>query len=373
VARVFRKGRDGIYFAWGYGPDGTRWTRSTGTRRKRDAERIALDLERDARDQADRAAHEAASLGWAMSALYATLRAGGKRASTIRNAEGKGGHVLRVLGVNRSLLDLEPPRGIALIAEYARTRVAEGAARSTIAIEVSILKMALRVAAREGRYRGDTRSLSVVELRGAHKPRKSWRTAEECRRLIAETPPQWREHVETYIGIGVRRMELYRLEARDLDLRGNRVHVRGTKTERADRWVPMTSRVREILERRAGERPTGRLFPEWTRAHLDLAPICERAEVPYTTVSDLRRTFASLMLSAGVSASVLKELMGHATTRQIDLVYGHASEEARQGAALAHPLGDGSRAEAERGRSGDTAGTKGTAHRPKKRARRHTS
>jgi integrase len=359
VAKLFRKGRDGILYAWGWLPDGTRWTRSTGTTKQRDAARRAAELEAECRAEADRAAVEDASLGAAMSGLYESMRIGGKAPATVRNVESKGGQVLRILGVNRKLSTLEPPQGCEVLSAYVRQRASEEVQkpddegkprytqRSTIASELAILFMALNRAARHGKFRGPVRALAVPELRGAHKPRKSWRTIEESKRLIAETPAQWRDHVEVYIGTGARRMELYRITAADIDAETNRVHIRGTKTEQADRWVPMTPRVREILTRRAEARPTGRLFNEWTRAHLDLAAICERAKVPYTMVSDLRRTFASLLLSAGVSSSVLKELMGHTTTKQIDLVYGHASEEARQGATMRHPLADsGSRAEA---------------------------
>lgn len=379
MAKLFNKSRDGIWYAWGY-VNGKRWTRSTGTTRKRDAERRAVELEAECRAEADRAAVEDASLGAAMSALYESMRIGGKAASTIRNVESKGGQVLRVLGVNRKLSTLEPPHGGEVLSGYVRKRASEEVQRpdedgnprttqrSTIAAELAILFMALNRAARLGKFKGPVRALAVPELRGAHKPRKSWRTIEESKRLIEHTPPQWRDHVEVYIGTGARRMELYKITASDIDAQTNRVHIRGTKTEQADRWVPMTPRVREILERRAEARPTGRLFNEWTRAHLDLAPICERAKVPYTTVSDLRRTFASLMLSAGVSSSVLKELMGHTTTKQIDLVYGHASEEAKQGAAMRHPLaGDGSGAEADSGTRLATRKKKDTGKRPRSR------
>lgn len=337
MARLFRKGRDGIHYAWGYLRDGTRWTRSTGTREKRAAARIAAAFELDAQREADAAANQAASLGWALSALLQSQRTGGKAAGTIRNTEVKSGHLVRLLGTNLPIAALEPPDGIVRIASYVADRVGEGAMRSTIAIEVSVLRMALRVAARGGHYRGDTALLSVRELRGAHKPRRRRLTHKQALAVIAETPPQWRDHVETYVGTGVRRMELYAITAADLDLPGNRLHVRGTKTELADRWVPMAPRVREILIRRALEHPSGPLFREWKRQHLDLADICARADVERCTTSDLRRTFASMLLSAGVSASVLKELLGHSTTKQIDLVYGHASDEAKQQAVLLHP------------------------------------
>lgn len=369
MARIYRKGRDGIYFAYWF-VNGKRVTRSTGTRRKRDAQSLGDELERAGRLEADQAAHRDATLGWTMMRLVESLRMGGRAPATIVNTATKARHVVTYFGAELSISAFEPPEGVARLREYVAARVNAGAARSTIAIETNVLKMALGLAAREGRWRGNTRSLSVSELRGAHKPRRQWLTADEARKLIAETPPQWRDHVEVYIGLGVRRMELYRIEARDLDLRGNRVHVRGTKTERADRWLPLSPRVKKILAARAKARPEGRLFPEWTRAHNDLRDICERAELPATSVSDLRRTFASLMLSAGVSSSVLKELMGHTTTRQIDVVYGHATEEARQKALSAHPLARGSKMVAQPGRKRATRGTDDTPHSPKKRVRR---
>lgn len=376
MARIYRKGRDGIYFAWWFEGE-RRVARSTGTKRKRDAQRIGDELERAARAQADQAAHRDATLGWVMMRLVESLRMGGRAPSTIINTATKSRHVVTHFGADLPISSFEPPEGITRLREYVAERVKQGAARSTISIEVNVLKMALNLAAREGRFRGNTRALSVAELRGAHKPRRQWLTATEAKALIAETPAQWRDHVETYIGLGVRRMELYRIEARDLDLKANRVHVRGTKTERSDRWLPLSPRVRKILSARAKARPEGRLFPEWTRAHLDLPEICQRAELPPTTVSDLRRTFASLMLSAGVSSSVLKELMGHTTTKQIDLVYGHATEEARQSAVAMHPLAGrrkrGSGAVAAKTKTRATGGTDGTRSRPKKRARSQTS
>lgn len=340
MARIFRKGRDGIYYAWGTLRDGTRWTRSTRTRKKREAERRAVDLGRDAQAEADDAAREATSLEWALTMLIKSQTIGGKAPSTIRSTKVKAGHLMRILGANLPLDAFLPPKGNALIASYVARRCGppEEVMRSTVAIEVSVLKMALRVAARAGRYSGDTSLLQVRELRGAHQPRRTRLSPQHAAAVVAATPPQWREHVEVYVGTGVRRMELYAITAADVNSKKpGFVWIEGTKTQLARRFVPMTPRVREILERRAKETPRGPLFREWKRQHLDLADICKRAEVERCTTSDLRRTFASMLLSAGVSASVLKEIMGHSTTKQIDLVYGIASDDAKLAAVALHP------------------------------------
>ena len=44
--------------------------------------------------------------------------------------------------------------------------------------------------------------------------------------------------------------------------------------------------------------------------------------MPRVTCNDLRRTFASWSVQAGVPAKVVANLMGHTSTRMVDLVYG---------------------------------------------------
>jgi integrase len=340
MARLYRK--RGIWYAWGIRPSGERWARSTRTKERRAADRIGRKLERDVLAEADVSARASASLTAAFGALLASLRTRGCAPSTIRTAEQRAGHVYRLLGTDRDIATLLPPDGAEVLRGYVAVRVDEGAMRSTVFAEVSLLKQALRTMARAGKWPGDTRALEVVELRRANRPRKSHLKPDQFARLLAEVPPQWREHVEVYLHTGARRMELYTIVPDGLDLAGNRVRLRGTKTELADRWVPMTPRLRAILVARVecGSLP----FREWTHVLPDLRAACERAKVPRTTVTDLRRSFASALLSAGVSASVLKEILGHSTTKQIDLTYGHASDEAKQ---LALSLLPGSRAVAD--------------------------
>lgn len=341
MARLYRK--RGIWYAWGIRPGGERWALSTRTKDRRAADRIGRTLERDVLAQADVSARASASLSAAFAALYESLRTRGSALSTQRTAQQRGGHALRLLGLDRDIATLLPPDGGEVLRGYVAARVSEGAMRSTVFSEVSMLKQALRTAARAGKWPGDTRALEVIELRRANKPRRNHLTPEQAAKMVPKIPPQWREHAEVYLGTGMRRMELYKITADDVDLAGNRVHVRGTKTDLADRWIPMTKRVREILVARRDRNALP--FNEWTRALPDLAAACAAAHVPRVTVTDLRRTFASALLSAGVSSSVLKEILGHSTTKQIDLTYGHASESAKQSALGL--LAPGSRAVAD--------------------------
>lgn len=360
MARLYQK--RGVWYAWGYTAAGKRWAKTTRQRDRRAANIVARKLERDIVGAADDAAHATATLGEAVTALIAFQRTSGRAESTIANTIVKAGHLLRILGEDMDIAALTPPDGEQALSRYVARRVEEGANRSSVSVEIVVCKAALRTAARAGRWRGDSRALSLPELNGARKPRKSWALPDALAKVVTETPPQWRDYVEIYAGLGVRRMELCGITSADVDLRGNQVHVRGTKTRGADRWVPMSPRVRSILTRRMKGKTAGPLFTEWTRCGDDLNAACKRAGVQRLTVSDLRRTFASTAINQGVSASVLKELLGHSTTRQIDLVYGHASEQAKQDA-----VGRVARAVARRKPRGDTKGTDGTGNRRRKR------
>jgi len=43
------------------------------------------------------------------------------------------------------------------------------------------------------------------------------------------------------------------------------------------------------------------------------------------TPNDLRRTFASWLKQAGNDSMVVAKLLGHSTTRMVELLYGHLS------------------------------------------------
>jgi integrase len=321
----------GIWYVWGLKASGERWVRSTRTKDYREAERRARDIRKEVLSAPDLSAQASQTLEDALAELYDGLKRAKRKPGTIRSAVQRGGHLVRVLGKHLDIAAFgvhekrEP-----LLRGYIATRLDDGSKHSTIAAEIAALKQALIRAARAGLWRGVARDLMPEELKGAHVPRTTWHTQEQARRMVAKLRPQWQEHAETYLETGVRRMELYTIEATSIDYDGNRVKVMGTKTKKAERWLPMSPRVRTILTRRAKETPEGPLFREWTHVLPDLRQACERAKVPVVTVTDLRRTFASTLLNLGVTASVLKEILGHTTTKQIDIVYGQIGDVAKQ-------------------------------------------
>jgi integrase len=114
--------------------------------------------------------------------------------------------------------------------------------------------------------------------------------------------------------------------ARDLEFKTGMLQVWDSKTEAGVRGIPMTTRVRAILERRAETYKTAPLFPyswevffnAWLRLKAALKLEEDAEFVPYC----LRHTFATRLVQRGVRIEVIKGLMGHESIQQT-MQYAH--------------------------------------------------
>lgn len=106
---------------------------------------------------------------------------------------------------------------------------------------------------------------------------------------------------------------------------------------------------------------TGPVIEPWSNVRRDLARAAARAGVPRVTPNDLRRTFSSWLVQGGTPLLVVSRLLGHSSTRMVDLVYGQL-DEATLHAAIGR-LPGGCDAGVTRGAAQDgAAGAPGTAH-----------
>jgi integrase len=124
------------------------------------------------------------------------------------------------------------------------------------------------------------------------------------------------EALMVLIDTGLRGGELWRLEGRDCDLTQGLLHIWQTKNQHP-RSVPMTDRVRLIIERRKALR-SGPLFPGsnnywfehvWGRMKTTMDLGEDQQFVPYA----LRHTCCSRLVQRGVNLRVVQEWMGHKT------------------------------------------------------------
>jgi integrase len=322
--RLYKRGE--IWWCWGTYIDGTRWSASTKQRDKRAAEIAARVIERE-RATAVHAPAPAVTVADGIHALRASLRRGERAVATSAYYDRKLGHIVRLLGASRALESISDDD----VSAYIDARQVEGAARTTIAKELN----ALRTCQRRRRV---TPIEIPPELVGAYVPRKRWMPAEEFGRLVAKIAPSRRDHLIAYAYLGVRDSELYVIHPEHVDLARGLVHVKGTKTDGADRTLPIAPSLRPTLERLVKERPVGApIFEPWGNARRDLNAACKRAEIAPVSLNDIRRTFASWLANAGVPELVAAKLLGHKSTRMVSQVYAQIHGDSTKAAVALLP------------------------------------
>jgi integrase len=145
---------------------------------------------------------------------------------------------------------------------------------------------------------------------------------------------------------GLRPGELAALEWRDVDRDDDIVSVRRVfaggrvkepKTERSRRRVPLTARATAALDtiplridtRLVFASPSGRVIDMHNFARRDWHPALEAAGLTPRRVYDLRHSFASNALAAGISLYELSRYMG-ASVRVLEMHYAHLINDAEE-------------------------------------------
>jgi integrase len=271
---------------------------------------------------ADSAAH-GSTLTAALTHLVAVVYAG-RPEGTVSCYRHKARHLVRLLGEHH-VGELER----AHVMQYRASRIGEGAAESTIAKELVVLRLALREQGIDG---------VVPRIKVRYVPRRRYLAYDDALSLLEELAQRRRIWVLLAVYAGPRAAELEQLTWEDVDLVGGWIRWRGSKTEGSDRPTPIAAALRPWLEAWADGADPGRVLDAWANHRRDLARACERAglrvgtarigvRVPRVSPNDLRRTFASWLVQDGVSNRIVAWLLGHRTTRMVDLVYGQSAPE----------------------------------------------
>jgi integrase len=193
-------------------------------------------------------------------------------------------------------------------------------------------------------------------------------TQDELEAIAAELAARYRPLPAFAAASGLRPEEWAVLERRDVDRRGAALRVRRTisaggivelaKTSRSRREVPLSDRALAALEELSPRLDSPYLFAARRGGPFDLANFRRREWAPAIEASgvarparlyDLRSTFASNSLAAGVTVFELARLMG-TSVAMIERHYGTLLEGA--GADIARRL---SAFEAKQGRARDRA------------------
>ena len=154
-------------------------------------------------------------------------------------------------------------------------------------------------------------------------------TTEQLERLLTACEhPHW---LHAFVALaaytGMRKSELLRLQWQDVDLGKRVLTVRDTKNNEF-RVIPLNQRVCEVLKRHPRHLQSDLVLarPDGAAAYQDLRKSFERAlaraGLPRIRIHDLRHSFASNLVSGGISLAVVRELMGHKDI-QTTMIYAH--------------------------------------------------
>jgi integrase len=159
----------------------------------------------------------------------------------------------------------------------------------------------------------------VTHVRPLHvnNPRLCYLSREEIGRLLGVADEYLRPMLITALHTGLRRGEMLALAWHEVDFRHGVVRVLHTKNGER-REIPMTRTLRGTLEHLPRRVDSDLVFPG--RAGQEMVNIRGRfyralrdAGIEGVVWHDLRHTFASHLVMAGVNLTSVKELMGHKT------------------------------------------------------------
>src|SRR5881398_1329140 len=183
-----------------------------------------------------------------------------------------------------------------------------------------------------------------VRRRKEQHPFESW---EELEALAAAIGPRYGPMILFAAATGLRPAEWIALEKREVDRKARVVYVRRSftrgelkfpKTEASMRAVPLQERSLDALDRIEDGEGSPLLFPGERGGYLDIhhfrpfqwRPAQEAVGItPLRRVYDLRHTFATFALRAGISTVDLSRYMGASLT-MIDRHYGHLARDGRE-------------------------------------------
>jgi integrase len=295
--------------------DGIRYAQSTGTGNQRLAERI----EQRFKDELNLKRHQVVEPTPQMTFGELTAR-------FLAEGDPKAWHIDRL----KLLLPYwsEIPIGRihkAMVADYRRRRhAAKQITDTTVNRDLEALRHILFWAVDEGLLTSNplTRLRLVPERR---KPR-SILSLEEEEKLLRAAAPHLREIIVTALDTGMRRGELLHERWEHVDFNRKLLFVSQSKTAGGEgREIPLTERVYSLLSaRRQGE---GIIFTFHNHAIHQIKTAWKatvrRAGIRYRRFHDLRHTFNTRLMEAGVMQEVRKALMGHSSGEDVNAIYTH--------------------------------------------------
>jgi integrase len=188
------------------------------------------------------------------------------------------------------------------------------------------LRAALNLAFANGKVHSDAAWRRVSSFENVDAARVTYLTIAEAKRLINACEPDFRLLVQAALQTGCRMSELARLVVDDFNPDSGTLFIRQSKSDKS-RHVVLTDEGQEFIAGLAAGRKGGDLLlgRAWREGDQDrrMKAACERAKIdPPVGFHQLRHTWASLSVMAGMPLMVVARNLGHADTRMCEKHYG---------------------------------------------------
>jgi integrase len=316
---LWKRGK--VYWSYVY-VDGIRYSQSTGTGNLRQATLI----EQRFRDELNLKRHQIIQPAPQMSFGELTAR-------FLAEGDSRPWHIDRL----KLLLPYwsETPIGRihkAMTTDYRKRRhAAKTVTDTTINRDLEALRHILFWAVDEGLLAANP--LSRMRLTPERRKPRSVFGVDEEERLLAGAAAHLRSIIVMAVDTGMRRGELLNQCWEHVDFSRNLLFVSRSKTAGGEgREIPFTTRVHELLL--AERKEEGLLFTfkgkpirviktAWKAA-------VRRAGIRYRRFHDLRHTFNTRLMEAGVMQEVRKALMGHSSGEDVNSIYTHIELPAKR-------------------------------------------
>ncbi len=167
----------------------------------------------------------------------------------------------------------------------------------------------------------DNVMLKVDGIKHKRKTGRALTVDEQARfvRLIRQN--KYRDLYLFYLGTGCRKSEALTIKWTDVDYVGKRIHVKGSKTENADRYVPLFPEIETLL---AGIKHTDEyIFPITENTIKCNFKRLKRQSGLTFRIHDLRHTFATRCLEAGIAINTVQLWLGHSKASTTADIYTH--------------------------------------------------
>jgi len=207
-----------------------------------------------------------------------------------------------------------------LIEKYRALRLKKGVTKSTVNREITIMKKMFNLAI-DWNYVDNNPVLKIKLFSEKDTQKERILSEEEEARLLRECPENIRTLVITALDTGMRRGEIFNLKWKHIDFSEKIIRVEHTKSGR-NREIPIGDRLYQLLvELLQLKGNTEYVFPnpDTGRPFKDIKKSfkfsCKRAGISDLRFHDLRHTFASRLVKAGVDLITVRDLLGHFSVR----------------------------------------------------------